>query len=101
MKFVIEVEMKDSWIPHFLSMLKYTEQLGRMGSSRKVSFYADGDGDFRPKFRWSSSLPSDAKPISDNDGNRLYDAGRFTARPSSTSYIWPAFEMNIFLGNLL
>ncbi len=75
MKFVIKVEMQDRWVPHFLAMLKYMQFLGGIGSSRKVSFYADGDGDFRPKFEWSANLPSDSKPISDKDGNRFYDAG--------------------------
>jgi hypothetical protein len=45
----ITVRMKERWMPHFLSMLKYMEQLGGLGGSREVSFYADGDGDFRPK----------------------------------------------------
>ena len=31
------------------TMLKLWEYLGNVGSSRKVSFYADGDGNFRPK----------------------------------------------------
>lgn len=74
MKFTIECEMKDRWVPHFLSMLRYMQQLGSMGSSRFVQIYSDGDGDFRPKFEWDSSLPSDAKP-KDQDGNRTYDAG--------------------------
>ena len=56
-------------------MLKYMEQLGGLGGSRKVSFYSDGDGDFRPKFKWSDHLPSDAKPVEDKDGDRFYDAG--------------------------
>ena len=75
MKFTIECEMKDRWIPHFLAMLRYMEFLGKIGGSRKVGIYADGDGDFHPKFEWSMDLPSNAKPISDVDGNRLYDAG--------------------------
>ncbi len=31
------------------SMLAVWENLGNVGSSRKVSFFADGDGNFRPK----------------------------------------------------
>ena len=73
--FTITCTMKERWVRHFLSMLKYMEQLGGQGSSRKVCLYADGDGDFRPKFEWSEALQSDAKPIHENDGNRLYDAG--------------------------
>ena len=75
MQFFIQVDMPDRWVPHFLSMLKYMERLGGIGASRKVAIYADGDGDFRPKFRWSDRLPCDAKPVSDKDGDHLYDAG--------------------------
>lgn len=75
MKFKIECEMQDRWVPHFLAMLKYMQQLGGLGGSRKVTFYADGDGDFRPKFSWDKALPSDAKPRADEGGHRLYDAG--------------------------
>ena len=73
--FTIKCTMKDRWVPHFLAMLKYMAYLGRIGSSRMVSFYADGDGDFRPKFEWDESLSTDAKPISNDKGDRLYDAG--------------------------
>lgn len=74
-KFTIECEMEGRWVPHFLAMLKHMEYLGNIGSSREVALYADGDGDFRPKFKWDESLPSEEKPIRDNDGNRVYDAG--------------------------
>jgi len=56
-------------------MLRYMEHLGRIGASRRVSLYADGDGDFRPKFKWNAALSSEAKPIDDRRGDRLYDAG--------------------------
>jgi hypothetical protein len=79
MKFTVTCEMKDRWVPHFLAMLKYMEQLGGLGGSRLVSFYADGDGDFRPKFKfrrpWLKPLPKPAKPRKDEKGNRTYDAG--------------------------
>jgi hypothetical protein len=73
-EFTITVRMKERWIPHFLSMLKYMERLGGMGCSREVSFYADGDGDFRPKFKFDIDF-EEVKPVKDVDGNRLYDAG--------------------------
>ena len=73
--FTITCTMKDRWVPHFLAMLKYMQHLGGMGSSRVVAFYADGDGDFRPKFEWDKELPSDGNPINDIKGDRLYDAG--------------------------
>lgn len=75
MKFTIECEIKDRWVPHFLAMLKYMQQLGKLGSSREVTFYSDGDGDFRPEFKWDPSLPEIANPKRDISGDRLYDAG--------------------------
>lgn len=73
--FTIKVTMRVRWIPHFLAMLRYMERLGGQGSSREVGIYADGDGDFRPKFVWDKGLPEEGKPIRDNNGDRLYDAG--------------------------
>jgi len=73
--FTITAKMRDRWVPHFLAMLKHMEKLGGSGSSREVALYSDGDGDFRPEFHWDSSLPNEAKPVRDNDGNVLFDAG--------------------------
>lgn len=75
MKFTIECEMPDRWVPHFLAMLKYMQQLGGLGGSREVGIFADGDGDFQPKFQWDKELPSEAKPARDDNGDRMYDAG--------------------------
>ena len=78
MKFTIECDMKDRWVPHFLGMLKYMQQLGGMGKSRRISFCADGDGDFHPKFKVSSEAKKTgvAEPREeDQHGNRFYDAG--------------------------
>ncbi len=75
-EFDIKVTMKRRWIPHFLSMLKYMEQLGGLGGSRKVTFYSDGDGDFRPKFEFDKTLlPYRAEPVKNDGGNKTYDAG--------------------------
>ena len=74
-KFTIVCEMPERWISHFLSMLRYMQQLGTIGGSRQVSIYSDGDGDFRPKFDWPDDLSDQAEPVSDDNGNRLYDAG--------------------------
>lgn len=73
--FTIKVTMKNRWIPHFLAMLKYMQQLGRVGGSRCITFMSDGDGDFNPQFEWDDSLSSDAKPVKDKNGDRWYDAG--------------------------
>ena len=73
-KLVIECEMEARWVPHFMAMLNYMEKLGNIGSSRKVAIYADGDGDFRPKFTCHQKY-DDATPIRNNNGNVLFDAG--------------------------
>ncbi len=75
MKFTIEVEMKDRWIPHFLGMLQYMQLLGAIGGSRTISFYSDGDGDFNPKFEWDNKLPVELDGASDTNGDRFFDAG--------------------------
>ena len=75
MKFTIEIDMADRWVPHFLGMLQYIEHLGKIGSSRRVTFYADGDGDCRPQFKWDNTLSTIADPKTDINGHRLYDAG--------------------------
>lgn len=78
MRFTIECEMKDRWVPHFLGMLYQMERLGGQGSSRTVTLYADGDGDFRPRFKCIKSnepLPEAAKPLKSDDGNTYWDAG--------------------------
>jgi len=74
-KIVIEAEMKDRWVPHFLGMLAQMEWLGNIGSSRNVTLFADGDGDFRPKFTWDTSVvPAGPKTGSAYD-ETLFDAG--------------------------
>lgn len=73
--FNLQVTMKTRWVPHFLAMLQTMQRYGEMGCSRQVGIYSDGDGDFRPKFEWDSTLPSIAEPIVDESGNMLYDAG--------------------------
>lgn len=72
--FTVQCEMEKRWVPQFLAMLKYMQQLGSQGSSRTVALYSDGDGDFRPKFKWESKLPSNATPFYDVNGDRTYDA---------------------------
>ena len=74
-KFIIEVRMRERWISHFLAMLKEMQYLGAVGSSRQLTFFADGDGDFRPSFKWDPGLPCDAEPIKNDCGHKYYDAG--------------------------
>ena len=71
-KFTIEVEMEERWINCFMSMLNKMENLGRLGASRTVSIFADGDGDFQPKFK-SDVEWEKVEPVDKN--NSHYDAG--------------------------
>jgi len=72
--FTVKCSMKSRWVPQFLTMLSYMEFLGDVGSSRQVALYADGDGDFRPKFDIDIDFKK-VDPVSDEDGDHLYDAG--------------------------
>ena len=47
-KFKLEITMPKRWIKKFIQMLDCMRWTGRVGSSRLIAFYADGDGDFRP-----------------------------------------------------
>ena len=73
-EFTIKVKMQDRWIPQFLSMLQHMQYLGGIGSSREITFFSDGDGDFRPTFSWDIECEL-ADPLNDTDGKRYYDAG--------------------------
>lgn len=50
--FNINVTMNKRWVPYFCSMLSTMEHNGNIGHSENISFYSDGDGDFRPKFKF-------------------------------------------------
>lgn len=67
--------MADRWVPVFLSTLSRMEQLGDVGSSRYVTIMSDGDGDFRPKFKWDNSLPPIVGAAMSINGDNTYDAG--------------------------
>lgn len=61
-----------------IKMFKYMEHLGRLGASRWCSFYADGDGAFRPKvsFEYPEELPEvpeiDGRTVSSHIGSMRY-----------------------------
>jgi hypothetical protein len=74
--FNITVTMKDRLVNDFCSMLKCMEKYGNRGHSGLVGFYADGDGDFRPKFE--IDYPYTEKSGFKKDGavpEVIYDAG--------------------------
>lgn len=78
--FSVQVTMKERWVDDFCSMLNWMETCGQIGHSSLVGFFADGDGDFRPKFEID-------RPYTEKDGFRgdkiysdavpevIYDAG--------------------------
>lgn len=72
-KFTIEVEMEERWIDCFMSMLNKMERLGRLGASRTVSIFSDGDGDFQPRFK--SDVEWEKIESNINIDNNDYDAG--------------------------
>ena len=75
-EFTIKVNMRTRWIPHFLGMLKRMQYLGSIGSSREITIYSDGDGDFRPVFEWDRDLPVPVEPLKEfPNGNTFFDAG--------------------------
>ena len=79
--FDVTCTMNVRWAEQFLGMLHQMQRLGSMGSSRNVTIFADGDGDFRPKFQLNSDeiIQNElriAEPIhTDKSGNTFFDAG--------------------------
>ncbi len=46
----IEATMPERWASQFLGMLETMRLYGSVGHSGSIIFFADGDGDFNPKF---------------------------------------------------
>ncbi len=60
------------------AMFDYWNQLASWGSSRKVAFYVDGDGNFHPKCRvvGAPEISENHRKLAileDIDGHRVYD----------------------------
>ena len=53
-KLTVEFDVTEAQALSLMAMFRYCNQLAGVGSSRYVAFYADGDGDFRPKCKWST-----------------------------------------------
>lgn len=73
-EFDIHCKMNRSWANEFLSLLKAMQACGALGISRRLAIYADGDGDFRPKFTTDYSY-TERQPISVASDMELFDAG--------------------------
>lgn len=82
--FTVRCTMKRRWAAQFLGMLKRMEILGTVGASRPVTFFSDGDGDYRPKFTVMGDVPEaaeggtpdDVPPSADEFSRRnVFDAG--------------------------
>ena len=76
----IKAFIDERWVNDFCSMLKHMELCGNIGHSSVVAFYADGDGDFRPKFEFDKEYKKtngywskDNKELPDIEV--IYDAG--------------------------
>lgn len=79
--FNIKATMEERWVNDFCTMLHWMQSCGNLGHTSIVGFYADGDGDFRPKFEFDREY--DRTPgFWRKDGDRklpnlevLFDAG--------------------------
>jgi hypothetical protein len=74
-KFIIECEVSERWVDHFCSFLKHLERNGNLGHSALVGFYADGDGDFRPKFNIKTKYEKTGAKKTNKTPEAMYDAG--------------------------
>lgn len=75
-EFDVHCKMKARWVPYFLAMLKRMQANGEAGHSSILAFYADGDGDFRPKFESSVDEPfPHTRKYPDCEVEELFDAG--------------------------
>ena len=80
-KMKIEIEATISQALALQAMFEYWNYLGGAGGSRRVAFYVDGDGDFKPncKMSFDGKVPELTKEmakmaiIQDNGGDRVYD----------------------------
>lgn len=79
-KMVIEMNVTRPQGLALQAMFEYWNYLANIGGSRKVGFYVDGDGNFKPncnvQFETDVELTDEMRQISiveESDGNRTYD----------------------------
>lgn len=76
--FTITVDMEERWVNQFCSFLKRMEYDGSVGHSEKIAFFADGDGDFSPKFKIDTDFSNEEPKRMKFQEHRIesfYDAG--------------------------
>ena len=75
-EFTVKCKMRRRWARQFLGMLQTMQYLGGVGSSREVTIFADGDGDYRPKFECDDAPGVEpAKPTALSGDRQFFDAG--------------------------
>jgi hypothetical protein len=74
-KFIVECEVPERWVDDFCSFLEHLERNGNIGHSALVGFYADGDGDFRPKFTINTEYSKTQGRKTEWTPEAMYDAG--------------------------
>lgn len=75
-KFTIECEIPERWVDDFCTMLNSMQSFGNLGHSGVVGIYADGDGDFRPKFKINTEWDGTrATKLDKFNPMTIYDAG--------------------------
>jgi hypothetical protein len=74
-RFTIDCELPERWVNDFCSFLKQLERNGKIGHSSLIGFYADGDGDFRPKFSINVDYTETEGRGTSRTPEVMYDAG--------------------------
>lgn len=53
----VEIEATPAQALALQTMFEHWNRFGSWGSSRDVAFFVDGDGNFKPRAKWSYSQP--------------------------------------------
>ena len=80
-KMTIEMEITPAQGLALQAMFEYWNYLSGIGSSRRVAFYVDGDGNFRPEcsVKFKGKIPEltdelrGIAVVKEHDGDRIYD----------------------------
>ena len=77
--FNVKITMNKRWANEFQSMLQLMEKFGSSGHSGIIGIYADGDGDFRPKFDFDTEFEKSERIIKNGEelssSEIIFDAG--------------------------